>query len=247
MASSRKHLHPGGSKEGRCNVTTQQQNGLTVSVIVPVFDGERFIAEALSSILAQTRPADEIIVVDDGSTDGSAAIAGSMADVQVVRKEHSGLGATLNAGVRAASGNVLAFLDADDRWLPEKLARQVSALEANAELDIVFGHCRQFAVRFENGHMRETMGARQSGIAKSAMVIRAESLRRVGLFSESQEVHDFLDWYTRAQELGLRADVLDDVVYERRIHEYNFGRRYTAQQKATYLTTLRTHVKRIRD
>ncbi len=100
----------------------------SISVVIPCFNGERFLAETLRSVLAQTKIPLEIIVVDDGSTDNSAVLAESFGSiVRVVRQENRGLPATRNRGIGESRGDWIAFLDADDLWLPEKLERQVAA------------------------------------------------------------------------------------------------------------------------
>ena len=103
-----------------------------VSCTVPVYNGERFLRDAVSSIIAQSHKAFEVIVVDDGSTDGTSAVARSFPEqVRYVRQENAGPAAARNRGVTEARGRFLAFLDADDLWLPDKLARQIAMLEGD--------------------------------------------------------------------------------------------------------------------
>ncbi|MGQ9503351.1 MAG: glycosyltransferase family 2 protein [Thermogutta sp.] len=98
-----------------------------ISVVIPVFNGERFLAEAIRSALAQTLPPYEILVVDDGSTDESAELAESFGPpVRVLREENRGEAAARNCGIEAARGDWIAFLDCDDVWKPEKLALQAA-------------------------------------------------------------------------------------------------------------------------
>jgi glycosyltransferase involved in cell wall biosynthesis len=100
-----------------------------VSAVIPVHDGERFVADAIRSVLGQTRPPNECIVVDDGSTDDTAdVVAGFGREVTLVRQVQLGVSAARNTGIRAATGDLIAFLDADDVWLPQKLAQQVPAM-----------------------------------------------------------------------------------------------------------------------
>ena len=108
-----------------------------VSVIVPVFAGERFLGDALGTVLAQTYPRIETIVVDDGSPDRSAEIAAAREGVRVLREPHRGVAAARNAGLSAARGELIAFLDQDDLWHAHKLAAQVAALAARPQLAIV--------------------------------------------------------------------------------------------------------------
>src|SRR5262245_57597408 len=98
-----------------------------VSCVVPVFNGELYLREALDSILAQSYRPLEIIIADDGSTDGSLAIAREFsADVRYVRHSTAGPAATRNLGLRAARGQFVAFLEADDLWHPDKVLRQMA-------------------------------------------------------------------------------------------------------------------------
>src|SRR5687768_9695612 len=116
-----------------------------VSVIVPVHQGERYLGEAVESVLAQTYAPIELIVVDDGSTDRSADIARGFGPVvRYVYQVNAGQSAARNHGVRLARGPLLAFLDDDDSWSPGKLALQVAALASDPCLEAVFGHVRQF-------------------------------------------------------------------------------------------------------
>src|SRR5581483_6264857 len=115
-----------------------------VSVILPVYNGEKYLAAALDSVRAQTHRSFEIIVVDDGSTDGSAAVAARYPEVKYAYQSNGGISAARNCGIRLAVGDVFALLDADDLWLPDKLERQLAALYGAAAPDLVFGHVREF-------------------------------------------------------------------------------------------------------
>lgn len=218
----------------------------SLSVIVPVYDGERFLAEALHSIYQQNYQPLEILVVDDGSTDRSADIATGFPGVCVLRKAHSGVAATLNLGVRQANGEYLAFLDADDRWLPDKLTRQISELRHQPDLDMVFGQARQFTLRRGANEDEEVFSRPQPAIHKSALLIRSASFWRVGEFPEQLDRHDFLDWYAKAMAVALQATILPEVLIERRIHDGNLGRTEPAAQRRSYLSTLRAAVQQRR-
>jgi len=109
---------------------------LPVSVVIPAYDAGRFVAKAVATALAQTRPVLEVIVVDDGSRDDTAAVARA-AGATVISQRNAGPGAARNAGVRAARGSWIAFLDADDAWHPEKLERQWAAHERCPEAQLL--------------------------------------------------------------------------------------------------------------
>ncbi len=222
----------------------QSADAETVSVIVAVYNGERYLAEALQSIVRQSVPAMEILVVDDGSTDESARIAAEFSVIRVLSMEHRGVSAALNLGIRHASGSLLAILDADDRWLPDKSERQLNTLRQRPELDMVFGHVRQFTARPTENGMKEVVGAPQPAVHKSSMLIRRTAFDRVGWFSEGKNLHDFLDWYARASESGCVSVVLPEVVFERRVHEHNYGRTDASLQQQSYFKTLRAAIHR---
>ena len=113
--------------------------GPLVSVVIPVHNGERYLAEAIESALSQIYPAIEVIVVDDGSTDGTpAVIEGFGTSVQSLRQENAGVSNARNAGIAIARGDLIALLDADDVWLPDKIERQVGALRAHPRAGLVF-------------------------------------------------------------------------------------------------------------
>jgi glycosyltransferase involved in cell wall biosynthesis len=202
--------------------------GPAVSVVVPARDAELYLAEAIESILGQTLPPAQVIVVDDGSQDGTAEIAeGFGAAVTVLRQERSGIGAAVNAGLALAAGEEFAFLDADDVWMPRKLERQRAVLDAEPETDMVFGHVEQFISpdlsSEESAELRPPVGS-LPGKVKGTMLVRRASFERVGPFDTSWTVADFVDWYSRADCLGLRERMLGEILLHRRLHKTNSGR-----------------------
>jgi glycosyltransferase involved in cell wall biosynthesis len=218
-----------------------------VSVIVPVYNGAAHLAEALASVAAQTVPPHEIVVVDDGSSDDSAAIAsGSSPIVRVIRQDNGGPGVAMNTGVDAAGGTHVAFISADDLWAPDKLELQLAALDRGA--DLVFGHVQHFispelepAVAATLRCPSEPMPANSAG----TMLTTIEAFRRVGPFDPRFRVGEFFDWYSRANDLGLRSTVLNQVVSHRRVHETNHSRVERAPE-AGYAQVLKAMVDRRR-
>jgi glycosyltransferase involved in cell wall biosynthesis len=200
-----------------------------VSVIIPVFNGMQYLGEAVESVLAQTyRPLD-IIVIDDGSTDGSAGIAKIFNEVRCVSQPHAGLGAALNRGLGMARGEFFSFLDADDLWVAHKLAAQMEWFRRDADLDVVFGNIRPFRGRDALHGYREFAAA--DGYAKGTMLINRAAFFRVGLFDPKWTIGDFVDWYVRANEVGLKSMMLPEVLLKRRLHSNNMGVREKAQRK----------------
>lgn len=213
---------------------------MKVSVLIPVYNTERYVAAAIDSVLAQTRPADEVIVVDDGSTDGtSEVLAGFGARISVLRQPQSGPGSALNRGIARATGDFLSFLDADDLWLPDKLRLQCDALLRDPSLDAVFGNVSQFVSPELEQDASAPPNSIQAGIGKGTMLIRRAAFERIGLFDPSLRVIDFPDWYARALALGLQTRVLPEVVMLRRRHSSNLGRREREQQRCELLFALK--------
>jgi glycosyltransferase involved in cell wall biosynthesis len=199
-----------------------------VSVVVGARNAELYLEEAIDSILGQTLPPAQLIVVDDGSEDGTADLAeGFGATVTVLRREQGGVAAALNSGLELVDGELVAFLDADDIWTPRKLERQRAVLDAEPETDMVFGRAEQFISPDlspeERAELRAPTGS-LPGKVKGTMLIRRSAFERVGPFDTTWKVAEFVDWYSRARELGLRERMLGDVLLRRRLHRTNNGR-----------------------
>jgi glycosyltransferase involved in cell wall biosynthesis len=197
-----------------------------VSIIIPVYNGERYLSQAIASAQEQTYRPIEIIIVDDGSSDGSALVARRYPSIRYFLQNHAGLGAALNHGVRQANGDFLAFLDADDLWINSKLTTQVHAFTQNPHVDIVFGYIQEFLSPelLESKKMLPAGSDRIiAGYSKGTMLIRRDAFSRVGPFSQKWRVGDFIDWYMRAVEKGLHSLMLPDVLMRRRLHSNNMG------------------------
>jgi Glycosyltransferases involved in cell wall biogenesis len=202
-----------------------------VSVIVPVFNGERYLRDAVESAITQTLAPLEVIIVDDGSTDSTAELANVLvAEAAEVRiryesKPNAGGAAARNRGVELAAGNLLAFLDADDLWTPEKLASQIVALEK-------FRAGMQRSAIWCNSSVLSSMRKRLSlrcppnaipGYTHCTMLIRRDAFMRVGMFDTEWQLGEFVAWYLKALENDLASVMLPDVVLRRRLHDRNQG------------------------
>jgi glycosyltransferase involved in cell wall biosynthesis len=198
-----------------------------VSVIIPINNCERYIAEAIESVLAQTYKPIEIIVVDDGSTDKSAKIVKQYTpSVQYAYQSHSGIGAARNHGIELAHGNFFSFLDADDTWMKDKLTYQMEAFKRNPGLDMVFGHVINFYCPDLPEHMKNKIfcpSESMPGVSPGTMLIKKESFVRAGAFVTNWQLGEFLDWYIRAKEQGLTSFMVSRVLLRRRLHADNTG------------------------
>ena len=222
-----------------------------VSVIIPVYNYDRYLGEAINSALGQTYQRLEVIVVDDGSTDLSCEVARSFAGrgVRSWHQVHAGIGPARNKGVELAQGEFIAFLDADDRWPLEKIERQLRAFESDPALEMVFGQ----AVQLQNGpewesgvkDMKLDVAAMVPGMVPGTMLIKREAFLRVGKFQGEWKVGEFIDWYARAVELQIRSLVLPDLFLWRRIHDSNQGVR-ERQSVSDYARVLKVKLDRMR-
>lgn len=201
----------------------------TVSVVIPAFNAEKYLAEAIDSVLAQTVPVAEIVVVDDGSTDRTADIVRAYRDpVRYYQQSNHGVGHACNRGVSLTSGEFLGFQAADDLWVAEKLERQLDAFRRQPELDLVFVQVQQFV----SPELTDTERARvecpelpMAGYLAAAMLVRRVAFEHVGPLATHVQVGDFIDWYDRARSLGLKETVLPEVLFKRRIHTTNLSLR----------------------
>ncbi|HSI08095.1 MAG: glycosyltransferase family 2 protein [Rariglobus sp.] len=220
-----------------------------ISVIMPAYNRQNYIAEAIGSILAQTAGRHEIIVIDDGSTDNTAAVARACdPSVTCHSQPNQGIGAALNHGLRHATGEWLAFLDSDDLWAPQKTAVQLAYFDAHPENDLLFGHYDEFvSPEIPSGTL--STGNRETGVRPGclyvALMIRRETFMRVGTFSENIVLGHLLDWLARARALGLKEAMLPDVVFHRRIHPGNTTLTRRADYR-DYLKVLKGHLDRTR-
>jgi glycosyltransferase involved in cell wall biosynthesis len=217
--------------------------------MIGAYNAAPYLSEAIESVLAQDYEPVELIVVDDGSTDGTAEVARSFADATVVSQENGGNGAARNRAVENASGDLYAFLDADDRFTPGKLSLQKAALDADPGLDMVFGHVREFLSpeldEETRASLRPPAAEPMPWTAPNLMLIRRESFERVGPFTTTVRVGVTVDWFARAQEAGLRHTILPEVVLERRLHTQNNGLRESAS-RSQYLEVIRQAMERRR-
>jgi glycosyltransferase involved in cell wall biosynthesis len=197
-----------------------------VSVIIPVYNAERYIVEAIESVQAQTYNPVEIIAVDDGSTDSSAAVVKRFPNVRYYFQPNAGISATRNLGIKHAQGDFLAFLDADDVWVADKLTLQMTPFEDNPNLDIVFGHVQQFRspelAKTQNNALSSATDL-MPGYIPSTMLIKQDAFFRVGLFETHWKMGEFASWYLRSLEQGLQNLMLPDLVTRRRLHDTNNG------------------------
>ena len=199
---------------------------MKISVIIPVFNGESFIQAALESVFCQRDAAPdlelEVIVVDNGSTDSTVAVVERCfgSTVLLVEEPRTGAAFARNKGIGLATSPLLAFLDADDLWLPGKLQKQYAAITAMQEVSMVFCHGEEFS---------DPPGAFAVGSETRAyhnaptLLARREVFERAGLFPEFR-CGEFIAWFGWSQTLGLAAQVVPEILVRRRVHKSNTTR-----------------------
>jgi glycosyltransferase involved in cell wall biosynthesis len=201
-----------------------EQGPSSVSVILIVRNGERFIAEALDSVCRQTVPPLEILVVDGHSTDRTVEIAHGFPQATVVSQASQGLANAYNEGIVRAAGALVAFISHDDRWLPEKLERQLAFMTANADVDITVTHVQhvlQEGARAPNGFRTELLERPVPGFIMETLVARRDVFDRVGLFDPAFAVSEDIDWFARAKDAGVPMAVLPETLVIKRVHDTN--------------------------
>jgi glycosyltransferase involved in cell wall biosynthesis len=233
-----------GACQGEPPDDAQPQAAPLVTFIIPTHNYGRFLPEAINSALAQTYPNFELIVVDDGSTDNTPELVAPLQGrLRYIRQEQSGPSAARNAGIRVAGGELIAFLDADDIWLPRKTAAQARFLLEHPEIGLVCGLTRstgdqernQPGNRRRSGRARRKLITLKAGvafddlflshrnyIATSTVMLRRQCLDLVGHFEESlSRVEDWNLWLRVARHFGIAR--LPEVVALHRFHTSNLA------------------------
>ena len=199
----------------------------SVSVIITVYNGAKYIAEALQSIIDQDYKSIEIIVIDDGSTDDTKSVVLKFAPrVSYYHQEKSGISAGKNHGIEKAKGEFFAFLDADDVWTEKKISSQLKSFEVDTSLDMVFGYVEHFYSPELHEEVRKKYYCPETsmpGLSSVTMLIKRDSFLKVGLFDLQYRKGVFSGWYLRASELGLKSFIHPEIFLKRRIHEKNHG------------------------
>jgi glycosyltransferase involved in cell wall biosynthesis len=223
-------------------------SGPSISVVIPCYNAAHFLRATIESILRQTRPATEVIVVDDGSTDDSARIAASFGPpVRVIRQRNQGESAARNRGIEAATGDWVAFLDADDLWLPTKLARQAGVIRL-APADVVCVTCQfdlfgegmedrrcELPPRYDSDHpLREMLTG--YAVHVSAAVVHREAARRTPFPEEIRHAEDAI-FFVFLRSQGRFLEVPEVLVRYRR---------HGPQQSQEPQHLLRTAISRLR-
>jgi glycosyltransferase involved in cell wall biosynthesis len=222
-----------------------------ISCLVPMFNAETYIAEALDSILAQTYGKTEIVVVDDGSTDRSAdVVRGHGAGVHLVSQSNTGLGGARNACLRHARGPFIAYLDADDVWHPQKLELQMALFEAQPDTDICFGYAQNFWVDELDAERRKyrdwVLAAPVRSLILSTSLLRRVVFKSCGPFDTALKELADKHWVMCIDEAGLTTRCIPDIILYRRLHRQNLTRRMDDDDRTNMVNLLKATLDRRR-
>lgn len=213
------------------------------SVVIPAYDVAHLIGETLASVLAQTVPPAEV-VVDDGSSDGTAEVAAAFDPrVRVIRQENAGPGAATNRGVAASGCEIIAFVDADDLWLPRKMELQLAALTWPDGPAAVACRIRQFQTdRGDDG-----TGEVRDALTRTGVIILREVFDRAGPVIDPKGGRgEFVDWLARVREAGFGIHLLPEVLALRRIRPGSLSYGRDGERDLGYLEVARRALQRRR-
>jgi len=195
-------------------------------VIIPVYNRADFVAQAIESVLRQDYAPFELIVVDDGSTDETAAVVRSFPQTRYLHQNNQGVSAARNAGIASCRGEFLTFLDSDDLWMPTKLSVQVGFHQDHPEIGYSI---TQQVVFLEAGCSRPSwlrpvmLAGPQLAQIPSSLMVRRAALERIGNFSATLQFSEDVDWFLRASDSGIKMGVIPEPLLRRRIHNQNLS------------------------
>jgi glycosyltransferase involved in cell wall biosynthesis len=236
-----------------------------VSVVLPVYNRAQFVADAIRSVLEQGYKDFELIVVDDGSTDDTPGVLKEFSDrAEIIRQDNKGPAAARNRAIQRSRGELIAFIDSDDIWLPQKLEAQVAFLDDNPAIGMV--HCDGWVVeefkglselqpdatfyRKKKPPFGDTAKSRimKTAIVTSHVVVRREVMDRVGLFPEDLLVHEDVDLFFRMLEAGVEIGFVEKPLVVKRVLSDSLAMdqlRYILQAlDVEYRSWMRSHVLR---
>ena len=220
-----------------------------VSVVIAAHNGEKYLAEAIQSVLNQDYPHFELWVIDNGSTDCTEKVARSFPSVHYRYSKLANVALARNQGASLASGDYIAFLDQDDMWASHKLGRQVEFLEKHNRFSAVIGLQKMF---LEEG-CQKPHWLKQAFLEKpqfaylpSALMVRRAAFVAANCFDPAFILSSDVDWFFKAMHAGLETGVLEEVLLHRRIHEENNSNKCLELQKEL-LIIIKNSLKRRRE
>ena len=219
-------------------------DALGISCVIPVYNGERHLGEAIESVLHQTEPALEIIVVDDGSTDRSAEVVRSFGQrIRYEWRDHRGVSAARNSGIRMAKGELVCQLDADDVFVDCKLEVQAERFRMRPGLEF----CAALTENFWSPELPEDERDHQSVMTEawprhlSTWLFRKPLFERTGGFDEDMRLSQDVDWLLRATIGEAVCETVPRILSRRRLHHLNNTRVAREECRAALLQSVSQH------
>lgn len=221
-----------------------------VSVIIPVYNCDRYLGQALQSVQNQDYQPLEIIVVDDGSEDNSANIARSFKEVHYMYQPNQGVAMARNAGVAEAHGEFIAFLDADDLWPPNKLSVQVSYMLLHPQIGYTLAGLSNFlepGTKWPSWANNDPLTENQNAYSPCTLLVRKAVFVHIGIFNPRYKIGEDTEWFVRAKDAGIPFEILSDIVVQRRIHGSNLCYENPAVRRHTLMEILKASIDRKRN
>jgi glycosyltransferase involved in cell wall biosynthesis len=211
-----------------------------ISVIIPFYNRVNYIQRALESVFCQDFKNFEIIAIDDGSTDRSAQIVKEFNHIPInlISQENLGAASARNAGIRAARGRFITFLDSDDIWVPNKLSSQLADFH-NAGSKLCFGHIQEFISPDFLDHQNYFQTRLIPGYSFITLLMLREDFLQIGELNPLFQLAEFIEWFERSKYKGFSAYMSKSVYAYRRIHQGNIGRAKSSNAKQ-YLQAIKS-------
>jgi len=224
----------------------ENENGKPlVTILMPAYNREKYIREALSSIFEDTYSPKEVIVVDDGSTDGTAAITRDFPAVHYIYQEHQGVSVARNHALGVATGEYVTFLDSDDIWIPGRLAMTIGLFEQDPQVDYLLCMQETFlekgAVK-PPGLLQSRLDFPHESIGTSVLTAKRSCFTRIGNFNPTFSRGEDLDWLARAAKAGLIMKRIPETLVRVRIHDQNLTFAGKTEHREIMLKIIRNSV-----
>lgn len=199
----------------------------TVSVIIPVYNGEAFLDQCIESIINQSMTPHQILIIDDGSTDGSKEIAQGYSNIEYVHQKNLGVASARNLGLSMATGEFVAFIDQDDFWNKEALAQRLSYVEAHNDARVVLGKQYWFldGLKEKPSWVKsEQMDHDLNGFLMGCALLKKDLFDEFGIFDTSFRFCSDFDWFFRLKDGGVAFHQIEQTILNKRIHAKNESR-----------------------
>jgi glycosyltransferase involved in cell wall biosynthesis len=222
-------------------------NNPLISIIIPVYNSERFIRDAIASIINDKYLPKEIIVVNDGSTDNTPNIVSKFPNIILISRENRGVAIARNAGIESSTGEYIAFLDSDDIWMPGRIEKSLNYFSKHPEIDFIHGQQVMF---LENGVQKPNL-IKQEWLEKpmdacipGTLMLKKTCFEKIGLFNPEYKTGEDTEWLVRAKEANLKMARIPLIFLRRRIHDSNISLNYGEKPNVNLLKIMRKSIHR---